>query len=222
MNAVRYYRTIVLKPSTTREKFLSRPREFDPDAVLERAMRVFWRQGYHATSVEELVTATGVNRASLYATFGDKHALFVASIARYAETNLAVLRRTLHDAARAVDGIRAVVEIFATISSSQAGAMGCLLGTATLELLPHDGEVSALVARCYAARRKEFEIALARAQVQGDVRGDIDVPATAAYLVTHLQGMRMMGKMQPSRAHALRAARVAYAALGITGGRRSA
>jgi TetR/AcrR family transcriptional repressor of nem operon len=113
MNAVRYYRTIVLKPSTTREKFLSRPREFDPDAVLERAMRVFWRQGYHATSVEELVTATGVNRASLYATFGDKHALFVASIARYAETNLAVLRRTLHDAARAVDGIRAVVEIFA-------------------------------------------------------------------------------------------------------------
>jgi TetR/AcrR family transcriptional repressor of nem operon len=222
MIAVRYYRMIVLKPSTTREKFLSRPREFDADAVLERAMRVFWRQGYHATSVDDLVRETGVNRASLYATFGDKHALFVASIRRYAETNLAVLKRSLHEAERAVDGIRAVVETFATISSSQAGAMGCLLGTATLELLPHDAEVTALVGRCYALRRKEFEVALARAQAQGDLRVDIDLPATAAYLVTHLQGMRMMGKMQPSRAHAMRAARVAYAALGIAAGRRSA
>jgi TetR/AcrR family transcriptional regulator, transcriptional repressor for nem operon len=201
---------------------LSRPREFDPDVVLELAMRVFWRHGYHATSIDDLVRATAVSRSSLYATFGDKHALFVASIRRYADTNLAVLKRTLHAAERAIDGIRAVVETFATISSSEAGTMGCLLGTATLELLPHDAEVSTLVARCYTSRRKEFELALRRAQAQGDLRAEIDVAATAAYLVTHLQGMRMMGKMRPTRAHAMRAAQVAYAALRVVVGRRSA
>ena len=222
MSATYYYGMIVLKPSTTREKYLSRPREFDPDAVLERAMRIFWRKGYHATSIDDLVRATEINRASLYATFGGKHALFVAALGRYAETNLAILKRTLHEAVRAIDGICNVIEIFATISSSRAGTMGCLLGTATLELLPDDAEVSALVARCYAARRKEFELALARAQAQGDLRSEIDVPATAAYLVTYLQGMRMMGKTRPTRAHAMRAARVAYAALGIVAGRRSA
>jgi TetR/AcrR family transcriptional repressor of nem operon len=213
---------IVLKLPTTRRKILSRPREFDRDDVLERAMRVFWRQGYSATSVDDLVRESGINRASAYATFGDKHALFVASIRRYSENNLARLKQTLHGPERAIDGLRAVVETFATVSSSRAGTMGCLLGTATLERLPHDTEVSALVACCYAQRRREYELALARAQKQGDVRADLDVPATAAFLVTYLQGMRMMGKMRPTRAYTMRSANVAYAALGIVAERHSA
>ena len=67
---------------------MARHKDFDPDLALDNAMRLFWRQGYHATSIQDLVEATGINRASLYATFGGKEALFLAAVERYlAEIN---------------------------------------------------------------------------------------------------------------------------------------
>src|SRR5271170_4685314 len=60
-------------------------KQFDSEEVLERAMVVFWRNGYQATSIQDLVEATGVNRGSLYATFGDKRGLFLAVLDHYAE-----------------------------------------------------------------------------------------------------------------------------------------
>ena len=184
-------------------------------------MHVFWRQGYGSTSIEDLVAASGVNRASLYKIFGDKHALFVAALRHYSTQHLATLKATLHQPERAVEGIRNVIEAFARISSDRPGMVGCLLGTATLERLPHDRVVAQLVARCYAARRLEFTRALTRARTQGDVQPDIDIAATAAYLVTYLQGMRMMGKTRLAHADARKAALVAYAALGIATHRAS-
>ena len=68
---------------------MARPREFDPDAVLERAMTVFWSNGYEATSLNDLCEATQLNRSSLYATFGDKHALFLETIDRYGDRAVA-------------------------------------------------------------------------------------------------------------------------------------
>lgn len=178
-------------------------------------MHVFWRHGYHATSIDDLVRSIGVNRASIYATFGDKHALFVAALTHYGATNLITLKHVLHDPERAVTGICNVIDVFAKISSSESGVMGCLLGSATLELLPDDAEVADVVSRCYSARRTEFERALKRAQREGDLAATLDVPATAAYLVTFLQGLRMMGKTRLTHAAALKAARVSYAVLGI-------
>jgi TetR/AcrR family transcriptional repressor of nem operon len=205
----------------TAEKILSRPREFDPNDTLDRVMHVFWRRGYTATSIDDIVREVGVNRASLYKTFGDKHALFVAALEHYSAKHLGSLKQLLQTPQRAIDGIRDVIETFARISSDDAGTIGCLLGAATLELLPHDSEVSRIVSRCYAARRREFVRALNVAKQQGDLASTVDVPATAAYLVTYLQGMRMMGKARQTRVAVQRSSRIAYAALGITGRRAS-
>lgn len=184
-------------------------------------MHVFWRRGYAATSIADLVREVGVNRASLYKTFGDKHALFVAALEHYSAKHLGALKQLLHAPQRAIDGIRDVIDTFARISSDDAGTIGCLLGAATLELLPHDEEVTRIVSRCYAARRREFARALTLATAQGDLAATLDVHATAAYLVTYLQGMRMMGKARQSRAVAQRSSRIAYAALGLTDRRAS-
>ncbi len=62
---------------------MARPREFDRDQVVDRAVEVFWRQGFEATSIQDLVEATGLNRGSLYNTFGDKAGLFEAALERY-------------------------------------------------------------------------------------------------------------------------------------------
>jgi TetR/AcrR family transcriptional repressor of nem operon len=200
---------------------LSRPREFDPDDALERTMHVFWRHGYAATSMDDLVAQVGVNRASLYKLFGDKHGLFVAALEHYSAKHLKTLKTILHGSERAADGIQTVIDAFARISSEREGTLGCLLGAATLELLPHDRKVTRIVARCYSARRREFALALIRARDQGDIPPSVDIPATAAYLVTYLQGMRMMGKTRQSYADARRIARVAYSAIGIIDRRAS-
>jgi TetR/AcrR family transcriptional regulator, transcriptional repressor for nem operon len=178
-------------------------------------MHVFWRRGYSATSIDDLVREVGVNRASLYKTFGDKHALFVTALEHYSAKHLNALKEMLHAPPRATNGLRNVVDAFARISSDKGGTIGCLLGAATLELLPHDRQVTRIVSRCFAARRREFTRALTRARDQGDLADAVDISATAAYLVTYLQGMRMMGKTHQSYADAKRISRVAYSALGL-------
>ena len=68
---------------------MARPREYDRDEVLEKAMRVFWAKGYACTSVQDLVTAMGINRGSLYAEFGDKEGLHFAALGRFFDNEIA-------------------------------------------------------------------------------------------------------------------------------------
>jgi AcrR family transcriptional regulator len=86
-------------------------KQFDPNEVLDRAMALFWRRGYEATSIEDLVEATGINRGSIYATFGDKKRLFLAVLDRYAEKVAKPLIAELSDA----DPRRAIERMFDSI-----------------------------------------------------------------------------------------------------------
>jgi AcrR family transcriptional regulator len=71
---------------TGADQAMARPREFDTDDALDRAMEVFWTRGYEATSLRDLVAAMGISKSSLYDTFGSKHELFLAAIDRYNAT----------------------------------------------------------------------------------------------------------------------------------------
>jgi TetR/AcrR family transcriptional repressor of nem operon len=93
-------------------------KQFDQDEVLDRAMMLFWSQGYEATSIEELVEATGINRGSLYATFIDKNGLFLAVIDRYLETVAKSLMASLSDP----DPRRAIERMFDSIVGRLSGA----------------------------------------------------------------------------------------------------
>src|ERR687891_713494 len=93
---------------------MARGKEFDPDVALERAMDLFWRQGYEATSISDLVTHLGIAKASLYATFGGKHDLYVAALDRY-------IRRPDPDPAEVLAGpgpvlpaIQTLLDVYAT------------------------------------------------------------------------------------------------------------
>src|SRR6478735_6461503 len=72
-----------------------RPRSFDPDAALDRAIEVFWRQGYEGTTLDDLTGAMGINRPSLYAAFGNKEATFRRAVERYAEVDMAYVGEAL-------------------------------------------------------------------------------------------------------------------------------
>jgi len=106
---------------------MARPREFDVDAVLDRATDLFWARGYEATSVQDLVDTLGVNRASLYATFGDKAQLFEAVLRRYGERVNGALLETLGPPAAGADAVRAWFKVLIEKATQPEGPRGCLM-----------------------------------------------------------------------------------------------
>jgi len=124
-----------------------RPRSFDPDEALDKARAVFWNLGYAATSLDDLAAATGLNRPSLYAAFGDKHALYLAALRRSASEGVAALTAALRTTAplRTILGVifDRTVEIY---RRGEVGQRGCfLVGTAVTQAVD-DPEARALLA----------------------------------------------------------------------------
>src|SRR5260370_28051408 len=104
---------------------MARPREFDRDAAVQRAMSVFWRKGYAATSTDDLLRAMNIGRQSMYDTFGDKHRLYLEALGRYQRESVAENIRRLRSAASPLGGLEAVV-IGITACDKAARESGCM------------------------------------------------------------------------------------------------
>ena len=117
---------------------MARPREFDPDTVLERALQVFWAKGYGGTSLDDLCEATQLNRSSLYSTFGDKHALFLQTIDRYGDGAVARVSTALLRPVPIHDAIGGFVSDIIDRIVSGPGRIGCFFGNCVAEVARHD------------------------------------------------------------------------------------
>lgn len=173
---------------------MSRVKEFDVDEACDAALTLFRRQGYEATSVSDLVTHVGVAKASLYATFGTKHDFYVTALKRYAERTDA---RVVAELSGPGSGVAAVRRLFAGYQAEILGdesRMGCFVVNAAIELLPHDPEVARLVERSWDTLEVALTMALERARSQGELPDDSDPATLARFLLTVLQGLRVLGK----------------------------
>src|SRR5262249_21353703 len=121
---------------------MARIKAFDPEAVLDRAMLLFWRQGYEATSVQDLVDALGIGRGSLYATFGDKHALFLAALDRYSEMVFAALLPPLQADGSSRDALQQMFSRVLDLATAPSHPPGCLMTNTLAELGLRDTEVA--------------------------------------------------------------------------------
>ncbi|HET8727115.1 MAG TPA: TetR/AcrR family transcriptional regulator [Alphaproteobacteria bacterium] len=121
-----------------------RPREFDADAALVAALDMFWRQGYEATSLDDLTRAMGISRSSFYGCFGSKHALLVAAIRRYSDERFEALAAIASGEADPATALRAVLT---ALTNPNGGREGCFLVNCAAELAPHDPEVEAISRR---------------------------------------------------------------------------
>lgn len=123
-----------------------RPRGFDEDEVLEKARGVFWTLGYAAASLDDLAAATGLNRPSLYAAFGDKHALYMRALGRTRESAVAGMRAMMGREGRLREVLGALLDRAITGYTSGEAARGCfIIGTATVQAVD-DPEARALLA----------------------------------------------------------------------------
>ncbi len=177
---------------------MARPREFDPDQAIDKAIEIFWRQGYKATSVQNLVEATGVQRGSLYAAFGSKAGLFDAAMDRYMAEYSAP--RMLENEDRPIrealaELLRALVDSAVTDQSRR----GCFVTNTAVELTSHDSAVATKVADNLGDLEDVLTRRLADAQANGEVRSDREPRALARFLVGSVQGLRVMSKVTPDR-----------------------
>lgn len=177
---------------------MGRARAFDKKAVLEKAMRLFQCSGYEAASVQEITEATGLSRSSLYDTFGEKNALYLAALDHYIASREKAMRHGLNETGSKKAAMRAVFrrvveEIIATPES------GCFAVDATTELATSDEKVHALVARNMARNIEAFADAVRAGQQQGEICPDKDPLAIAAFLVNAIHGLRVTGKTTRDR-----------------------
>ena len=179
---------------------MARPREFDVNAALERAMDVFWSKGYEATSLDDLCEATGLSRSSLYATFGNKRDLLLQTVDRYIERRTPNIRAVLARQPNIHKGIAALLREFIDQIVSGAGRRGCFLGNCAAELPRSDRTALARVRRGLARTEETFREALARAAARGELPVAADVDALARFLTASFQGLRLVGKVNPDRA----------------------
>jgi len=177
---------------------MPRPREFEPDEVLDSAMRQFWERGYRATSVDDLVRATGVKPGSLYSAFpGGKHALLMGSLERYSKLVVPQKLGELEDPGASVAQVRAYFDGLVRDLLSPEGRQGCLLVNSAIENAAADPEVAAVVRGHLARLERCFTAALRTAIRRGEVPPSVDPVSRAKGLVATSQGLMVVGKANP-------------------------
>lgn len=178
---------------------MARPREFDSDAVLESAMRVFWAKGYESTSLDDICAATGINRSSLYASFGDKRALLLKTIERYSEGGPTRIAAALARPVPVREAIAGILSDFIDSIVAGPGRTGCFIGNCAAELAQHDRQAMQIVRRALQNIEAAFETGFARAKSRGELKRTADVTALARFFMASFQGLRLIGKTNPDR-----------------------
>lgn len=172
---------------------MARPREFDGDSVLDKAVEAFREKGFEGTSLADLEKATGLGRASLYGAYGDKRALYLAALRRYDATRSLRLLAGLNESRT---GRAALERLFgAVIAECASDPRGCLMAGAASERSAHDEGV----ARCVGDNRRRMEGGLAAAILRGRADGSLkrradDARGAARFLFAAMLGVRALAK----------------------------
>jgi TetR/AcrR family transcriptional regulator, transcriptional repressor for nem operon len=175
---------------------MGRLRSFDPDKVLDRAMHAFWARGFEATSIEDLVVCTGINRASLYGAFGDKRDLFLKALQLYVETGPII---ELDPSARK-GGVRAALQAYIDQVMglvSDGRNRGCFITNTVAEFGSQDADIVAQTRIALAGVENAFDRLLRWGQQTGEVPAKADARARARLLLAAIQGLQVVSKVNP-------------------------
>jgi len=171
-----------------------RPRGFDRDAALHKAMEVFWEYGYDGASMTRLTTAMGIASPSLYACFGSKEALFREAVELYGTTVGIPAQQALEEAPTAYEGIRAMLRANIVTFTDPQRPPGCMVVLAAAAGSARNEEVRAFVTERRQAVREVFRQRLRRGVAEGDVPAAADIDALAALYATVLHGLAIQAR----------------------------
>lgn len=169
-------------------------KQFDPEVALEKAMEVFWAQGYKAASLSQLLEGMEIGRKSLYDTFGNKRSLFLLALEHYAQTGLKSIREQLSAPGSPLVNIEQTLKTMQTIHSLP-GSKGCMIGTNIADFSTDDKEM-AVILRSYLRQLEDaYCKAITRGQAVGELNLSVEARDLARMLLCTTQGMALMGRV---------------------------
>jgi TetR/AcrR family transcriptional repressor of nem operon len=174
-----------------------RTKEFETDEIADAAMQVFWRRGYAATSVQDLVDGTGLSRSSLYSTFQNKQGLYQQALQRYELLTTLNNVKLLSGSGSPKALIRQLLINVVEDELNDSEHKGCLVANACLELAGHDEDVFQFVASNLQKLQHALESLLIKAQQSGEISSTQNPRALASFFVNTIQGLRVLGKGSP-------------------------
>lgn len=177
---------------------MSRPKQFDREDVLARAMKVFWVRGYRGTTLSDLVEAMDINRVSLYREFGSKHGLYLSALDRYREVWLQPLLARLESGSGGLDTLRATLDQLMDAVEA-AGWCECMFARAAVEHAGADPETTIRLAawnRCVAAALTGV---LSRAQGRAEVSADLDAEQLTELVMLFAAGLGVLARTARNR-----------------------
>lgn len=189
---------------------MARPKEFNPERALAKAMHLFWRLGYENTSLEALMKEMGIAKQSLYDTFGDKRALYLKALTHYRDQTNSQGQKMLNEIPLIKDGFAKLLYGIAAETREQ-NERGCLLLSANLQRDVKDAVIRDFLRDNQARVEGIFREALVRAQQQGELSLQQDLAALARFFIVTIQGMRSMARLKSDRKALEEVARIALA-----------
>jgi TetR/AcrR family transcriptional repressor of nem operon len=178
---------------------MGRSKAFNEELVLDKAVEVFWAKGYEATSIQDLVDAMGIQRGSLYGTFGSKQELFLKSLDRYALVVVKELLALLTSKRSSVESIELFFDKLVEHSLTAGPLRGCLVTNSAVEFGLSDGVIRQKVLYLLNGLEQGFYQTLLRAQENREISQDHNLIALAEYLTNSMQGLLVMGKVHLER-----------------------
>jgi TetR/AcrR family transcriptional regulator, transcriptional repressor for nem operon len=189
---------------------MARPKEFDPERALAKAMNLFGRLGYENTSLEALIKEMEIAKQSLYDTFGDKRTLYLKAMVYYRDQTNGQMQKMLSEIPFVKDGFAKLLYGLAAETREQH-ERGCLLLSANLQRDPKDTVVRDFLRDNQARIEGIFRQALTRAQRQKELSPKEDPTALARFFIATIQGMRAIARLKSNRKALEQIARVALA-----------
>lgn len=179
---------------------MPRTKAFDRHDVLDRAVTLFWVRGFEGVSVQDLVDHLGISRSSLYQTFGDKQALWLAALDRYRQQGEGERRLLIESETAPLAALRQFFQLIVDGAASDAECKGCLLANAAVERGPTDTETAQRAKAALAGLQQTFERVLKRAQEAGELAPERDAQALGRYFANAVYGLRVTARLGPPRA----------------------
>ncbi len=179
---------------------MARTREFDEEKVLEAAMQLFWEKGYEATSLSDLTARMGIQRPSIYSTFGDKKELFEAALRRYTTSRAADIRARLQSHTSVKQAFATFFEEVIAAEYTKDLSNGCFCINTMVELAPHDERFEILTREHQLYLAVIFQETIERGIQSGELDADTDAKSLAQALLVALIGLTVMLKSQPQKA----------------------
>jgi TetR/AcrR family transcriptional regulator, transcriptional repressor for nem operon len=173
---------------------MARTKDFDENAVLNKAIDLFWLKGYNGTSMQDLVDGLGISRSSLYDTYGDKHTLFLRALESYKSNGADKIGAIISNSTSAKETIKKLLEYVTDGLLNDNEHKGCFMVNAEVEVAPHDAEVSQVICQNDQQVEDAFFLVIKKGQDNGEISNKQDARALARFTFNTVKGIRVTAK----------------------------